>query len=84
METSPKMGPVNVSVAEVWFAVQTPNYKIDFLVCGLLTCYTDTGENDWKEQTLDSQRLRSKANTVIYQLHPWANSFTCLSLFPPF
>lgn len=43
MEASPKMGPLSVTVAGVWFAVQTPNYKINYPVCVPLTCYTDTG-----------------------------------------
>lgn len=43
METSPKLGPLNVSVPGVWLAVQIPNYKINFSISVPLTCNTDTG-----------------------------------------
>lgn len=83
MEISLKLGPLSVSAPEIWLAAQTPNYKISFLIRVPLTSsrYTDTGR-EWVErmQTL-TYALRSEANIMNYQPHPWANYLTCMSLF---
>lgn len=70
-----------------WSLVCCPNTKLQnqFPNVYLLHVIQTQGENDWKEHRCwIHNRLRSKANTVIHQLHPWANCFTCLSLFSHF
>lgn len=85
METSPKLGPLSVSAPEIWLAAQTPNYKISFPIKGtsyMLYRYRErmAGKNaDFDRWAYDG--LRSEANIINYQLHPWANYLTCLSLF---